>query len=114
MCNPGAWDNSGIRQQAPGILKTYMDQLDRQKRKSRLKLMCRLADNYGLQTAMVSMKRCIHNDTLNASDATVLAERIAGFGLDTSPTPGPSLAVYDEAFLKGGVLHDSEDEGSVG
>ena len=74
MRNPGAWDNSGIRQQAPDILKTYMDQLDHQKRKSRLKLMCRLADNYGLQTAMVSMERCIHNVTLNASVAAVLAE----------------------------------------
>ena len=112
--NPGAWQNSGIRQQAPDILKVYMDQLDRPKRKSRLKLMCKLADNYDLQTAMVSMERCIHNDTLNASDATVLAERIAGFGLDTHPTPGPSLAVYDAVFLKGGAYHDSKDEGSVG
>ena len=91
-----------------------MDQLDRPKRKSRLKLMCKLADNYDLQTAMVSMERCIHNDTLNDSDATVLAERIAGFGLDTHPTPGPSLAVYDEAFLKGGAYHDAKDEGNVG
>ena len=37
-----------------------------------------------------------------------------GFGLDTRPTPGPSLAVYDEAFLKGGAYHDAKDEGNVG
>ena len=56
---------------------------------------------------MVSMERSIRDDELNASDATVLAERIAGFGLDTQPTPGPSLAVYDDAFLHGGASHDA-------
>ena len=107
MHNPGAWPNSGIRQQAPDILRDYMDKLDRRKRKSRLKLLSELTDAYGLQIAMVSMERSIRDDELNASDATVLAERIAGFGLDTQPTPGPSLAVYDDAFLHGGASHDA-------
>lgn len=47
-------------------------------------------------------------------DTAVLAERIAGLGLDTKPTAEPSLAVYDQAFLRGGDLHDAEDEGHVG
>lgn len=40
------------------------------------------------------------NGKLNACDAAVLAERIVVFPLDTKPTPGPLLSIYDEAFLK--------------
>ena len=29
-------------------------------------------------------------------------------------TAGPSLAVYDQAFLRGGDPHDAEDEGHAG
>jgi hypothetical protein len=29
----------------------------------------------------------------------VLAARITGYGIDTPPEPGPSLSVYDQAFL---------------
>jgi hypothetical protein len=60
------------------------------------------------------MERSIHGEHLSSCDAAVLAERIAGFGLDTKPTAGPSLAVYDQAFLRGGDPHDAEDEGHAG
>jgi hypothetical protein len=57
-----------------------------------------------METAMAAMERSIRGDRLSACDASVLAERIATWGLDTKPDAGPSLAVYDEAFLKGGAV----------
>ena len=36
---------------------------------------------------------------VNRSDAAILAARITGYGIDTSPEPGPSLAIYDQVFL---------------
>ncbi len=50
------------------------------------------------------------NISSSCDAAAVQAERIAGFGLDTKPTSGSSLAVYDRAFLRGGDPHDAEDE----
>lgn len=112
--SPGAWENSGIRQQAPDLLRAYIDQQDRRGRRENIRMMRDLTDRYGLETALASMERSIHNGQLNACDAAVLAERIVGFGLDTKPTPGPLLAVYDEAFLKGGYHVDTQDEGNAG
>ena len=114
MKAPGAWENSGIRQQVPDVLRNYMDQQDRKDRKDNLRMMRDLTERYGLETAFASMERCIHNGQLNACDATILAERIVGYGLETSPTPGPLLSVYDDAFLKGGEQHDTQDEGGIG
>ena len=39
---------------------------------------------------------------LSALSASVLAARITGYGITTPPETGPSLDIYDEAFLKGG------------
>lgn len=39
---------------------------------------------------------------INICDASVLAARITGYGIDTPPEAGPSLDAYDEAFLKEG------------
>lgn len=67
-----------------------------------LQTLAELTSRYGLETALAAMERSIHGEHLSSCDAAVLAERIAGFGLDTKPTAGPSLAVYDRAFLRGG------------
>ena len=79
-----------------------------------LALTAELTSHYGLETAMTAMERSIHGGHLSSCDAAVLDERIASFALDTRPTAGPSLAVYDQAFLRGGERHDAEDEGHVG
>jgi transposase len=105
MKNPGAWGNSGLRKETPHILRDYMDQLDRKECRKHLHTLHDLSEYYGLETAMAAMERSIHGGRLNTSDATVLAERIASFGLNTQPVPGPSLSVYDDAFLKGENLH---------
>ena len=39
------------------------------------------------------------NPGVNKSDAVILAARITGYGIYTPPEPGPSLEVYDQAFL---------------
>lgn len=109
--NPGSWENSGIRRQAPALLRDYLDQQDRRNRKKQLRTLAELTSRYGLETALTAMERSIHGEHLSSCDAVVLAERIAGFGLDTKPTAGPSLALYDQAFLRGGDPHDAEDEG---
>lgn len=114
MKNPGSWENSGIRRQAPALLRDYLDQQDRRSRKKQLHTLAELTSRYGLETALTAMERSIHGEHLSSCDAAVLAERIAGFGLDTKPTAGPSLAVYDQAFLRGGDPHDAEDEGHAG
>ena len=114
MKNPGSWENSGIRRQAPALLRDYLDQQDRRSRKKQLRTLAELTSRYGLETALTAMERSIHDEHLSSCDAAVLAERIAGFGLDTKPTAGPSLAVYDQAFLRGGDPHDAEDEGHAG
>ena len=114
MKNPGSWENSGIRRQAPALLRDYLDQQDRRSRKKQLHTLAELTSRYGLETALTAMERSIHGEHLSSCDAAVLAERIAGFGLDTKPTAGPSFAVYDQAFLRGGDPHDAEDEGHAG
>lgn len=102
---PGTWENSGLREQTTDILKEYLDHLNNHDRRRQLSTMRDLTDRYGLETAMAAMERGIRGDRLSACDAGVLAERMATWGLDTQPDAGPSLAVYDEAFLKGGELH---------
>ena len=61
-------------------------------------------------TAMAAMEREHPRDRLSACDAMSLAERILTPGLDTKPDAGPSLAVYDEDFLKGGVRFSEETD----
>ena len=41
----------------------------------------------------------IRGNNVNKSDTAILAARITGYGINTPPGPGPSLDVYDQAFL---------------
>ena len=111
--NPGAWLNSGVRRETPYLLRDYLDQQERPKRRNTLKLLWQLTETYGLETAFTAMEQSIRKDQLHASDAKILAERISCFGLDTAPAAGPSLAVYDETFLKGGDSHDTTGAGEA-
>ena len=36
---------------------------------------------------------------MSLSNTAALAARITGYGIDTPPEPGPSLAIYDQVFL---------------
>ena len=48
------------------------------------------------------MEMACARENINICDASVLAARITGYGISTPPETGPSLEIYDEAFLKGG------------
>lgn len=97
--NIGAWDNSCFRRDAPEMIRDYIDQQPREGRKSSVGLLNRLTKQYGFDTALHALEEGIRNGSVNASDAAVLAARISGYGIDTPPEPGPSLAIYDQAFL---------------
>ncbi len=99
---PGSWMQSGIRQQAPEILRKYIDSQDSKKRKHTLKMLKELTDKYDMHTAMESMEIVLRNNHINICDAAVAAARISGYGLDTPPVSGPPLEIYDKAFMTGG------------
>ena len=62
--------------------------------------MSSLNDEYGYKATVDAMMMSLKNGNVNSSDATIIAQRITGYGIDTPPESGPSLAVYDMAFLK--------------
>lgn len=97
--NVGAWGNSGLRKDAPEQIREYIDGLEKQEQKSTLVLLNDLTKQYDFTTAMRALEMALQNKSVNKSDATVLAARIAGYGIDTPPEVGPPLSVYDEAFL---------------
>ena len=66
-----------------------------------------LNNEYGYQAAVQAMTMALNHGEIHSSDARVLAERITGYGIETPPDAGPSLEVYDEAFLSGGSRGDS-------
>lgn len=99
--NPGAWRNSGIRESAPKALRAELDLRDRAGLRQGLKLMAGLTSDFGFEVALAAMTEAAGRGHLNGPDATVLAARIAGFGLTAEPEPGPDLSAYDRAFLQG-------------
>lgn len=107
MHRPGAWNNSGVRKVISDPLREFMDHADKHERKTQLHLMQELTAKHGFLSAIEAMDRALRDGRLNASDARIIAGRITGYGIDTPPAEGPSLAVYDQTFLgeaKGGAL----------
>ena len=102
MKNSGAWHESGLRRETPDILRTYMDAQPKEKLKDCLRIMNELTNQYGFQAAASAMEMAASRGNVNICDASVLAARITGYGIETPPQPGPSLSVYDEAFLRKG------------
>ena len=97
--NIGAWSNSGFRRDAPEQIREYIDSQPRVGRKSCVRLLSDLTKQYGYQAALGALKIAIESNSVNKSDMAVLAARITGYGIDTPPDPGPSLEIYDQAFL---------------
>ena len=97
--NIGAWENSGFRKDAPELIREYIDNQSREGRRSCVRLLSDLTRQYGYQTAANALELAVKGNSVNKSDTAILAARIAGYGIDTPPEPGPSLKVYDQAFL---------------
>ena len=102
MKNFGAWGNSGLRRETPDALRAYMDAQPKEKLKDCLRIMNELTSQYGFQAAASAMEMACTRGSINICDASVLAARITGYGIYTPPEAGPSLAVYDDMFLKEG------------
>lgn len=98
--NSGAWKNSGVRRDMTDPVREYMDGLERRDRKAKLGILADLNREYGYPAAIQAMDLALSkNGQIHRSDAMILAQRITGYGISTPPGAGPSLAVYDEAFL---------------
>ena len=97
--NSGAWMNSGVRLNVPDALREYLDLQEKSVRKSHLKLMSTLTDEYGYDAAVKAMEMALSNGSINESDVSILAARITGYGIDTPPEIGPPLSVYDEELI---------------
>jgi len=95
----GAWYNSGVRAETPDILRDYMDSQPRPALKNCLTILNDLTRQYGFRPALSAMEMAVKSGNLNVCDASVIAARITGYGIDTPSCPGPSLSVYDDAFL---------------
>lgn len=101
--NCGAWQNSGLRNELPEGLRKELDQQARPQLRSSLRILDHLTQSYGWQAALEAMEKALQQGSLNPVDTEVLAGRIAGYGIQTPPEPGPTLEVYDEIFLKGAI-----------
>lgn len=99
--NIGAWENSIFRKEAPELIRDYIDGLPKADRRSAVKLLSSLSKEHGYAASLCAFEISIGNNSVNKSDAAVLAARIAGYGIDTPPEPGPALEAYDEEFLPG-------------
>ena len=97
--NIGAWNNSCFRKDAPDLIREYIDGQSRIERKNSIRLLGDLSKQYGYETAIAALEMAIQNHSVHKSDAAILAARISGYGINTPPEPGPSLSVYDAAFL---------------
>lgn len=97
IAKPGAWKNSGIRNQVSYGLKDYMDELDRSGLKSVLKTLKQLSTQYGFDIGITALQEVVTRKRVQGLDvnAAVLAARIASFGLDEPGSPGPDLSGYD-------------------
>ena len=91
-----------MRRETPDALRAYMDAQPKEKLKDCLRIMNELTNQYGFQAAASAMEMACSRGNINICDASVLAARITGYGINTPPETGPSLEVYDEAFLKEG------------
>lgn len=103
--NCGAWQNSGLRKELPDGLRKELDQQARPQLRSSLRILDHLTQSYGWQAALEAMEKALQQGSLNPVDTEVLAGRIAGYGIQTPPEPGPTLEVYDEIFVKGAMEH---------
>lgn len=82
----------------------YMDNLPQDKLKDCLRIMCDLTEKFGYKVVVEAMEKTCRNGNINICDASVLADRILDYGLDTPPTAGSAFESYDALLLGGNAL----------
>lgn len=73
MKNSGAWGNSGLRQETPDMLRSYMDAQLKDNLKDCLRIMNELANQYGFPAAACAMEMACARGGINICDASALA-----------------------------------------
>lgn len=81
-----------------------MDNLPKDRLKDCLRIMRDLTEKFGYNVAVEAMEKICRNGNINICDASVLADRILGYGLNTPLTAGPTLESYDALLLGGNAL----------
>ena len=93
--------STACTQDLPEMLRDYMDSLEKPDRKSRLRLLSELNDQYGYKPAIEAFRLAFEkNGAVRESDAKSLRSASPGMVLILRRKPGPSLSVYDDAFIK--------------
>lgn len=101
---PGAWGNSRIREAIPEELAAYLDIQPREALSEYLDMLdsaSRVADYDAAIDAMCQLSARSTDFTRN--DLEMLARRIATYGKQGVPEPGPDLSYYDDQLLKRGA-----------
>lgn len=104
MNNPGSWQNSGVRELVPEVLRDLMDHQQRDELRSTLKTLHHLTVTYSFQTALQALEEGIRINRSGFPDAAILAARISEYGLDTPAEGGQDLSVYDRLIEEGRAI----------
>ena len=112
--NAGSWNNSGIRRELPDPLRDYLDGMEKPEIKEKLRLMSGLNDEYGYRAAVDAMTMSLKNGDVNSSDATIIAQRITGYGIDTPPESGHLWKCMIRRFWvqEGRMRHHDDSKGT--
>lgn len=102
MRNVGAWKNSGIRELVPEGLKMVMDNQSRSELQATLSTMNQLSVAYNFEIAVNALAEGLKINRVGFCDVAVLAARISGYGLNTTPEAGPDLKGYDVLLRREG------------
>jgi transposase len=98
---PGAWRNSRLRVQMPAAVVERMDALGKDALRADLELLAESMERNGVENTLDALDVLAreHAEFPDFFQVSVMAARIADFGLDTLPVPGADLGIYDERFL---------------
>lgn len=93
---PGGWRNSAVRCVLPANVVAALDGLDRHGLARGLRQIAGACRDAGQGPTWSALEKTVSTGSVtDFCNAAALAARIAGYGLDPDPLPGPDLAVYD-------------------
>ncbi len=103
---PGAFRNSHVRDMLTQSVKNHLDSLGKTELRTQVETMAELTGSVGFDTVSKAMDETLRRtDRLSTSDLRIVCLRMSGYGIDTPPESGPSLADYDNLLMfKGGAL----------
>lgn len=100
--NPGAWKNSGIREELPENVRRAIDAMDTAGMKNALSIIRDLTPRYGFDAVIAAMEEAVNLSALSKYNAEAIARRIVTSGIASMPENGPDLSAYDSTLLPSG------------